>query len=384
MMTRYNVSLRQLFEGQLIWSQDIPWYYAPKYLLITTPEIILAGLVLFSLFFRPSSFASYLVPLSIMLFSALFPLLWIIVKNSNLYGGIRHLLFIYPIFVILAASGWISLIRRLRQRAAKLVAIALLCNGCLLPLSHIIRNHPVEYVYYNSVSGGLKNAWGKYETDYYYHSLGPAVRWLETEVLAKEGSGKLTVAGSFPLDPFFLRSKDKPDLVYVPYYQRGEKDWDYGIFPVAYLSPTQIRGECWPPHGTIHEVKVNGYPVCAVVERSDRSDVEGFNLYGSGQFSEAILRFESTLKTDPCNETALLYLGWSYRKMGKPEESQAAAQKLLEVHPESETAYELMIWNFIDQNNLTEAQRLHTQLLEINPKYDPFKGILKNVKTNSE
>jgi len=384
LMTRYNVSLRQLFEGQLIWSQDIPWYYAPKYILITTPEIILTGLIIFPFFFRLSSFASRMVPFGILTFSALFPLIWIIIKNSNLYGGIRHLLFIYPILVIFASIGWAELFRKQGRKLFKWMVAGIMSVGCLLPLMHIIRNHPVEYVYFNSVSGGIKNAWGKYETDYYYHSLGPAVRWFEKEILTRETEGKITLASSFPLDPFFLRSKIKPDLVYVPYYQKGEKEWDYGIFPVAYLSPEQIRGTCWPPAGTIHEIKVNGYTVCAVVKRTVTSDAEGFISYRNGQYTEAIQLFEKALQTDPCNETARLYLGWSHRKLGDLSRSQGAARDLLKIRPGSETAYELMIWNYIDQKNLTEAELLHRTLIELNPKYDPFRSILKNVKSNSE
>jgi hypothetical protein len=384
MMTRYNVSLRQLFEGQLIWSQDIPWYYAPKYLLITTPEIIILGLLIFPFFFRLSPFASRMIPLGILAFSALFPLLWIIIKHSNLYGGIRHLLFIYPILVIFASIGWSELLRRMKGKWFRPATLILFGVGCSLPLVHIIRNHPMEYVYFNSASGGLKNAWGKYETDYYYHSLGPAVRWFESEILPKEEGRKITLASSFPLDPFFIGSRNKPDLVYVPFYQQGEKDWDYGIFPVAYLRPSQIRGQCWPPKGTLHEITVNGYPVCAIVKRIDKSDFQGFTLYKNEQYLEAVPLLRSAINSDPCNETAYMYLGWSYRKLGETGQSQSTARDWLKIFPESETAHELLIWNNLDQNHIQEAEELNRQLLELNPKYDPFKGILKNVKSGTK
>ena len=38
-------------------------------------------------------------------FAAL-PVLLVIIKNSTLYDGIRHLLFVYPILVAIAAAGW--------------------------------------------------------------------------------------------------------------------------------------------------------------------------------------------------------------------------------------------------------------------------------------
>ncbi len=391
MMTRYNVSIRQVFDGQLIWSETIPWFYAPKYLLITTPETILSGLLLFFLsFFLLSPFAFRLpaikkhIPLIAILFAAIFPLLWIIIKHSNLYGGIRHLLFIYPLIVVFAALGWTRIFQRLARVQAKMAVAGLLAAGCLVPLIHIVRNHPVEYVYYNSVSGGIKNAWGKYETDYYYHSLGSAVEWLEKEILSNEPDGHITVASSFPLEPYFLTSDHNPRLVYIPYYQRGEKEWDYGIFPVAYLSPSQLKNGCWPPAGTIHSVRVNGYPVCAIVRRQDKNDFYGYQAFMEERYADAVDRLSGITGGGGCNETALLYLGWSFRKLGNYVRSQESAARLLSIHPESEQAFELSIWNYLDTGETDKARALSEELFRLNPKYPPAGRFLKNVKTDSE
>jgi len=391
MMTRYNVSIRQLFDGQLIWSETIPWFYAPKYLLITTPETILSGLLFFLLsFFRLSPFSFRLpaikkhIPLIAILFSAIFPLLWIIVKHSNLYGGIRHLLFIYPLIVVIAALGWTQIFQRLRGLPLKIAAAGLLAAGCSVPLIHIVRNHPIEYVYFNSASGGLKKAWGNYETDYYYHSLGRAVDWLEKEILTKEPDRHITVASSFPLEPFFLKSASRPRLVFTPYYQRGEKEWDYGIFPVAYLSPSQLKNGCWPPSGTIHTVRVNGYPVCAIVRREDKNDFYGYQAFMEGRFADAVNGLSGIAGGGGCNETALLYLGWSLRKLGNYERSQELAARLLKIHPESEPAFELSIWNYLDTGETDKARALSEELFRLNPKYPPAGRFLKNVKSDSE
>jgi hypothetical protein len=46
-MTQFPTTLKQLFEGKIEWSDFMPWYYLPKYMAITIPLIIFAGLAAF-------------------------------------------------------------------------------------------------------------------------------------------------------------------------------------------------------------------------------------------------------------------------------------------------------------------------------------------------
>ncbi|MFO7616174.1 MAG: hypothetical protein R6V75_02900 [Bacteroidales bacterium] len=398
-MTHYNVSLRQLFNGEMIWSDAIPWFYTLKYLLITTPAVVLAGILLALGRRSPrqwsggggsprqwSGATKKPVPTpnhkagmwqwALVLFCAGFPVFWVIIQRSNLYGGIRHLLFVYPLLAVIAATGWTRLWQWGRRKWLIRLSWFLFGLACAGPLVHIIRNHPVEYVYFNKLSGGVKKAWGNYETDYYYHSLGPAVRWFEREILSQHPGEKIVVASSFPLDPFFLQSESQPKLVYVPFNQRGEKDWDYGIFAAAYLSPSQLHRGCWPPAGTIHTISVDGLPLCAIVRRTARHDYQGITAYSEGDYGEAVRLLQLAAESEPCNLSALLYLGWSYRRSGQTELSDAAALQLLDVHPESEPARELLIWNRLDQNDRQKAREWAEELIRANPKYPPASKLL--------
>jgi hypothetical protein len=50
-MEHYKVSIRQIFEGEWLWSTQLPWYYLPKWLLISTPEFLFFGFGIFLLIF---------------------------------------------------------------------------------------------------------------------------------------------------------------------------------------------------------------------------------------------------------------------------------------------------------------------------------------------
>jgi tetratricopeptide (TPR) repeat protein len=276
----------------------------------------------------------------------------------------------------MGALGWIHLLKRIKKAGWRIIPLLILAAGLAGPLFHIIRNHPVEYVYFNKASGGLGKAWGRYETDYYYHSLGPAIRWFQKEIINKQPGGETVVASNFPLESYFPDTGN-PATVYTPYDRKGEFQWDYGIFTVAYFSPSQVRDDHWPPAGTIHTIKVDGYPVCAIVRRVTHADHEGCTAFKNRDYPGAIDSFEKALEADPYNETAWLYLGWSLRNSGDLTGSSEAAKTLIDIHPESETPRELLIWNHLDSGSFREALRLADELLRMNPKYPPATALRK-------
>ncbi|MFA5814758.1 MAG: glycosyltransferase family 39 protein [Bacteroidales bacterium] len=366
-MTHYIVSIRQLFEGELYWSENLPWYYAPKYFLLISPAIILAGLPLCWPLLKKQGPLLF----SLLVFCALFPLFWVIIRHSNLYGNIRHLLFIYPFLVVLSASGWYLIHQRLKKPLFRWGIVGLLALGLTGPLVHIVKNHPVEYVYFNRLSGGVSRAYGRYETDYYFNSLGLGVKWLEKEILSKPGADTLIIASNFPVEPFFEKSFPKIKTVYTTWYERGRYNWDYGLFVNAYLGPSGLQRKLWQPAQTIHSISVEGYPMCLVLHREDKRDVQGYQLFTTGRYPESASILKAVTRDDPGNETAWLYLGWSLRKIHDPEGSDQAANKLLRIHPESEPARELLIWNYLDSKRFDQALQLADELYRLNPKYLP-------------
>jgi len=249
-MTRYEVNIRQLFEGQLIWSADIPWYYIPKYFLITNPVIILLGGLLI-IFFIPSALSDKKNNLYIiyLIFALIFPLAFVIISKSNLYGGWRHLLFLYPVFVIFSSSGFVYLLKTLKSDLFKIFIFILVVFGIILPTRHIIKNHPYEYIYFNEFVGGVNNSFSRYETDYYYHSMAEASEWLK-EYLIKEKPGnrdKVKIGLNFQPDIYFPEKSENIEATYIRYYTRGGYEWDYAIFCVSYIHPYQLKNGIWPP-----------------------------------------------------------------------------------------------------------------------------------------
>jgi len=102
--SHYAFWLRQLFEGRLQMSHRLPWYYIPKYILITIPIAVILGFVLYP--FVGGLKKKKLLTTFIVYFACIFPVFWIIYSGANVYGGWRHVMFVYPPMVVAAGLGF--------------------------------------------------------------------------------------------------------------------------------------------------------------------------------------------------------------------------------------------------------------------------------------
>ena len=163
-----------LFMGTEYEAQELPWYYAPWWFLISTPPVVLAGMALSPLFTRSRADAWRRAALW---FVAALPVVVSIMMGSTLYDGVRHLAFVYPVLVVLAAAGWTGLICGLGAPKQRLVATSVLAVGIASMLTFDVRFHPNQGVYFNALAGGPRGAFARYDMDYWGNCVLQAVQW---------------------------------------------------------------------------------------------------------------------------------------------------------------------------------------------------------------
>ncbi|MCL2028753.1 MAG: glycosyltransferase family 39 protein, partial [Bacteroidales bacterium] len=167
--SNFDSVLRQLFEGQMIWSDGLPWYYTLKLIVITSPIAVFVGAAIY--LFTARKFEKGHYWLFVLTFCFVFPIFWVAYSGANVYGSWRHSLFVYPTLVIMAALGFNSLVLMFNKNKYIQIALTALPAIVLInPIVFSIKNHPYQYVYFNEWFGGMKKAYGNYELDYYYHS----------------------------------------------------------------------------------------------------------------------------------------------------------------------------------------------------------------------
>jgi len=195
---------RVLLDGAWYPATDLPWTYAVHWLAITLPEAILlllgigAALGLIHTVRRRRRRAGEPAPrataaaVAFVIFAIVFPLVYVAVRKSVLYHGIRHLLFVVPPLVGLAALSLEALLRQgWAQRWPGRLGVAAFVLWFWLPAAHaLVHLHPLQYVYFNRLVGGVAGAVGRYNGEYWRASFREAVSRLCEHLEQEAGGGR--------------------------------------------------------------------------------------------------------------------------------------------------------------------------------------------------
>jgi dolichyl-phosphate-mannose-protein mannosyltransferase len=165
---------RELFGGSLTLVPDMPRRYVPQLFALELPEITLAlglgGIVgaLAATFDRRLS-AQRRAVFFMLALAAVFPIALAVATRPAMYNGIRHFVFVAPPIEVMAGLAGAWLIARIAawKPSAAAGAAALLAVGCVAPVAEMVKLHPYEYTYFNTIAGGVRAARGNYMLDYW-------------------------------------------------------------------------------------------------------------------------------------------------------------------------------------------------------------------------
>ncbi|HLN54632.1 MAG TPA: tetratricopeptide repeat protein [Bacteroidales bacterium] len=367
-MAHYPATFRQLFEGKLEWSDYMPWYYLFKSMAITIPVVVLAGLIVFSCFIARILKDRQRINYAFLSFTLVFPLVFVVIERSNLYSSWRQFLFVYPVIIILSSTGITFLFDYFRNLYARIGVIFIILLLTVHPLKFMIKNHPYEYTYYNELTGGVKGAYGKYELDYYYTAQTEAAEWLTGYLEKNNVRDPVKVTATYDVSWLF-RNHPEVKVSWIRFEERSMSDWDYAIITNRYIPPFQLKNKIWPPDNSIHEVLVDGMPVCAVVKRSTKDDYLGYEALNELRFDDAERYFTSALKVNSSDEMIFYNFAGALSKRGKLAEADSALQRGLELSPGSDLI--LMFRGNIAkrQERTDEAIEYYRRVIGVNRKF---------------
>jgi tetratricopeptide (TPR) repeat protein len=367
-MADFPDTFRQIFEGRSEWSDFMPWYYLIKSMWITIPLIVFAGLLSFMLYYKRIFSNGKGLMYVFLIFTIVFPLVFVMVKNSNLYSSWRQFLFLYPGIVLLSAIGISVLFETLKKKYILWIAGLIVFLMSLHPLKFILNNHPYEYMYYNQLTGGLKGAYGNYETDYYYISQTEASQWLINYLKIKGDTTGVNVKATYSVKWQF---RDNPGIntSYFRYRERSMSDWDYAIVANRYIPPYQLKNKIWPPDNAIHIVYADNIPLCAVLERKTKADYYGYMALNEGHTEEAIKFFEEVLMKDDNDEMVFYNFARALNEIGLSEKADSCLRRGLELNPDFEPILMYMGEIARTRNQDDLAIMYYERLISSNRKY---------------
>jgi hypothetical protein len=199
--TKLDMSFEFQHWGSAISTYELPWHYIPGQLLARLADPFVA-LLLLSLGLAVVHSVRFAIDarrdmaargsdgvratalalarargLLVVAVAALSPIVLVIVLDTTIYDGVRHILFAIPMLALLASWGFVHLLPLMRKApAAAGAGIGVLLGAAVATL---VALHPLQYVAINSLSGGTKGAYGRFELDYWSAAATLAIRRLE-------------------------------------------------------------------------------------------------------------------------------------------------------------------------------------------------------------
>lgn len=335
---KLEIKIRVLFDGLNTMSDDTPWDYAPQWIWRTIPLFTLIGFF-GAIFLSPKLFKKF-KPLHVLLllFTAIFPVFYVVYKDSVLHDGWRHLTFVYPSMVVLASLFFLTLEDMFSKNKSLVYGLyGIVALMALEPAVYIMRNAKFPYTYFSPMAGGISSAQGEYETDYWGVSCRQALEWMEDEgILSENMTEKVVIVTSFvhPVSKYVKKYGDKVVVIYRRFNQRYEAGWDYGIFPSRYIRGPHLRSGNWPNGRSVHEVTANGVPLLSI-EKGRGPVFDAEVAFKGKDFETAARNFQIEVEQFPKNELAWLKLAMSYVNIGRFNEAKNAADNMLTIAPDN-------------------------------------------------
>jgi len=266
-MANYQFGTQMLFLGQTIASTQLPWYYLPVWIGITTPFLYLClwllgtTLTLYMLARRKMRLWDSSGELQDLFFLCLFlgPICGVIIFHSVIYDSWRHLYFIYPAFLLIVMRGWTYLWHLFSSHRIIKGLITLIFSSSIIWTSvWMIKAHPLQNTYFNFLAG--TNWKNQFDVDYW----GLANRQAVQFILAHDQRPIIYLwEGSFNylfLTLDILSPQDRSRVKIV----KNKKEADY-ILTNYRLNPTNY-GVTEPRFKLFYEIKVGNEIIFSVYQ----------------------------------------------------------------------------------------------------------------------
>lgn len=271
---QYGWDAGVLVRGQTWSSADLPADYIPYWLVVTVPEYlqVLLGLgVVLGLYYsmrfriwRDRSGAGVNFARALLLFSGVFPLLYLLWQQPVLYDGMRHFLFTLPPLVCVAALTFEWLLRRAEAGSRPMLAYLLQGSSVVVALVLVVEMvslHPYQYLYFNQASGGVPAAYLRDETDYWGLSHQEAAEWLGEYVESIDPAGAQVFTVHLRYSRWMLKEALNSERFELTPEAEGA-DFFVAITRFGFFDD-------YPQAELLHVVERQGVPLCFIFALSD-------------------------------------------------------------------------------------------------------------------
>jgi tetratricopeptide (TPR) repeat protein len=369
--SKFPIAFVNFFEGSYVKSTEIPWYYASKWLLLTLPEFVLVGLfagIIFVVRHISTPPQKRRLQIGLLIFSTLFPLLYVALTGAALYDAMRHVLFTMPPLIITSALGvgllWQSSSRNTRYALGGLTGILMVWT-CF----QMIGLHPNQYVYFNRLlAGGLSKASARYDTDYLDNSYKLGVRWVEKNLSSAQ---PIRLASGTSTTPYLLEPGRFVD---------EENPFNADIYLVSrHLNQHQAL-----PGEVLRRIVADGVPLLYIIRPDAAFDDDPLFTHLSNPYNglisgdlyeranrpeQALAAYQTVLKHDPKLAVAHAAIGRILALQGHTQDAIKAYQMAIFHKATDATIFTSMGDCYVQAGDHPAAIEAYQKALQVRPYY---------------
>lgn len=367
----FPAKIMMLFEGKMIYSTSLPPYYLLKSLGITLPVFILILTPLLLVFIPKIIKIIGTTNLIFLFLTCLFPIAFVIFKESPIYNGWRHILFFYPPLVILVSIVLKLIIIPFKHSTFQYLAIIFFAYFVLKIFIWQIPNHTYQYTYYNEFAGCFEKAYEDYDNDYQQLAVTNGVKWLlkNEKVFQEKERKKIRIASNNAnaLNFYFDTAALKVQFINTGIKKWKDFDWDYAVVSTIFLQP-KVRDFVFPPKDLIYSEKIGGQGIAYVVKRKNKNDFLGLSALRRKQYNQAIPLLLQAYQYDPNNFNVWLNLGYAFASIRNGDEVIKYITKYIQIFPNSWQANQLLGLGHLYKLDYANSENFLQRAISLNPK----------------
>jgi len=345
-MANRNVDIRVLFEGQYYMNKDMPWYYGFKWIFISSPIFVLVLFVAFVFNALFSFIKNKQIDKALVVFFAIFPIIFIIIRHSTIFDTWRHLFFVFPFWAVGAALYYQNIMNYLHDKKWFKALYIIPVIGLLPEIIWIFTTTPYQYIYFNALVGGIKGANGNYDLDYYQTSNRELGRWIKRNAQKKADGSKVQVYTNMDgnYDHEYMQSDTSWIHVdYKRYYERSTADYDYYLTYNRFLEINHLKNKQFPPCNAVYTIELRGVPIAAILQRKDNSAYLAFEAMNQNNFSDAVKLYEKAFANDgQCDAYEVFYYALALAQSGQMPQAIESMKKAIELDNARPEFYDLL------------------------------------------
>jgi hypothetical protein len=265
----FHYPIRTIIASHVYWMNEVPRWYEPTYLVIKLPLAVLLSAVAamvsagWSLARRRVSTVSERASQRdtvILIFMVVFPLVCQVAGHGPSFTGMRHFLFVVPPIAALAGIGIDACLSVLQGRgsAVWIAGLSTVATAYTWNIVTLVQLHPYEYLFYNSLVGGLEGASRDYVTDYWVNIMPEAVRDLEHYV--ESGQARATVLKPLHYSVAVCGERISFENEADSHFQ-WTSDWSHADF---FIAPTHMNCDRVLRGPTVSTIERFGVPIGVV------------------------------------------------------------------------------------------------------------------------